>query len=486
MFFDMIPKTTKKDFVVRINDFSAGLDKATTENLVPLKQSVDTFNFDYTKKGLSDGLGLKPLVIYNGDSTKTMTTPSGIGSALGFWTYHKVAGASHVPMMMLYGGNGHMYYGLVTTLNGDFSDYGVSFSRTPVCLNYRLNGENVFFACSTDKVVVFTNTNCSTYTQNVPSITSAVFNSDLLFATLEGNENKIFYSSTLNPASWNMSNFDGEYIELNDDRGACQKLIDAGEYVYVVRDFGLTRISDFDREQIKIEHVYSSHCKIYPESVVLCGNSIVFLCRDGVYSFNGSSAKKLDLGIESYLDKVENKGAIGAYLFGKYYLACKLKITDGLTVGCESSTYTNNALIEYDMQSGKTQTLRGVDVSAMCEFYSDWSTKLVVCLKNSVICELTWDGSVNSAPTTKVWTSGYTDFGYAELHKVIKRIYLNTKTDLNIKILADGMEYSYQVSGNDLPQAITTNIRARKFSFSILCENAGCEISNLEFSMALC
>ena len=487
MFFDKIPVTTKKSIVYNLKDFSKGLDKTIVENLLPPYKSVDTFNFNYVKKGLVDGLGVKPLVIYNGDSTKTMQTPSDVGSVLGFWVYNKFDGHRYVPQLMIYGSNESIYTGTVPTLNPEFYKTSITFSRVPVCYNYKINNQNCFLACSTDKIVVFNEAQNQTYTQNVPSIVSVAFYKDRLFALLENNDNKVFFSSTLNPTSWNMTSFDGETLELNDGRGPCRKLIEAGDYLYVIRDYGISRITYSERDDsFSVNHVFKTMGKIYANSTVLCGNEIYFLCRDGLYCFSSGKVKKLVLGIEEYLNKVENNASIGAFLFGKLYLALKLKFNDGLTIGCESSNYVNNALLEYDFHTNQVNLLRGVDASAMCEYQSEWASKLVVCLRNGNICELTTDGKVNSASTLKMWKSGFTDFGYAKLHKVIKRINLNTKQDIVFSINADGIEKDLVIHGDSLPISVPVNLRARKFSFTILSENADNEISNVEFEIDLC
>ncbi len=487
MFYDKIPITTKKQIVYNILDFSKGMDRCVTENLLPLYKSVETFNFCYTKKGLIDGLGLKPLEIYNGDITKTMDTPSDVGSVLGFWMYNKFDGYRYVPQLMIYSSNESIYYGLVPTLNHSFTKMDISFSRLPVGYNFKINNQNCFLACSTNKIVVFSEAQNQTFTQNVPSILSVAFYKDRLFTILEGKDNKVYFSSTVNPTLWNMTSFDGDTITLNDSRGPCRRLIDAGDYVYVIRDYGISRISYVERdESFSVNHIFKTSGKIYYQSAVLCGNDIYFLCRDGVYCFSGGKIKKQTLGIEDYLDKVENNQSIGAFLYGKYYLACKLEFNDEESVGCEGANFVNNALIEYDLMTNDVNVLRGVDVSAMCEYQSEWSSRLVVCLRNGNICELTHDGSVNSLATKKVWKSGYTDFGQAKLHKVIKRINLNTSKDITLRINADGMNHDYAIHGNALPVSVPICLRARKFSFMIQSENSDNEISNMELEIDLC
>ena len=484
MFFDIIPQKIKKQLVIKLKDFSFGADTSVLENLLPMERGASTYNFRYSKKGLEDGLGLSSFKVFNGSREKTMVVPEGIERVLGVWIFHCYDNrGNYSPQILIYADDGKIYSGIVKTLDNEFLETTVTLESLPLCYNFKKNNEHLFYFCSSEKITVAHTSSIENFNQ-APAVTSLLFHGDKLFAILS-DENKLFYSSTLDITQWNMSAFDGDSIELNDERGAFKKLLDGGNSLYIIRDYGITSLNSTNSGEFVFNHIFSSRGRVYPQSATLCGKDIYVLCQDGLYCCSGNNIKKIDIGIEECID-ADNSGCLGAYQYGKYYLACRLNFNDSSEVGCESGTYVNNAIIEYDINSGNVQVMRGVDVCSMSELTTKWFVKLVLGLRNGGLYEIDNSGSVESNSTKKFWSSGYTDFGYAEFHKVLKRIHLNTASDIKLNVLADGVEHSFLVAGNDLPVHIPTNIRARKFSFSIQSEDIGNEISNVELEVDLC
>ena len=143
----------------------------------------------------------------------------------------------------------------------------------------------------------------------------------------------------------NVSEFEGGYIELTGERGTLKKVIESNNYLYVIREYGISRVSAWGlQSDFVVKNMYLTTGKLYYNSAVLCGNTILMLCKDGLYYFDGVSMEKLNLGLDKYFENVDNSSAVGAFLDGKYYLACKLNYNDGRTIGCESLTYTNNTV----------------------------------------------------------------------------------------------------------------------------------------------
>ena len=67
----------------------------------------------------------------------------------------------------------------------------------------------------------------------------------------------------------------------------------------------------------------------------------MFLTRNGLCAFNGSSIEQIDLKLKGMFDNIDNYCAVGAYLSGCYYLACRLHFNDSDKVGCENNEYEN-------------------------------------------------------------------------------------------------------------------------------------------------
>ena len=494
MFYtENLPNLNKTSLRVKLSDFSKGINTTVTENILPLNYAVNTYNFDFNSGALTEGLGLKELEIKNESTTKVMNTPENVTEIKNFWHFRRydTSMKKFSPFMMIYCDDGKVYSGRLATLDTNFYDVGIAFDTEPIGINYRLNDKDTFLCCAPNKIITYNgNTNPATYTENVPDITSVALHAGRLFATTGGDQSQLWFSDDLDPTNWNVSEFEGGYIELTDDRGTLKKVIESNNYLYVIREYGITRVSGWGlQDEFTVKNLYLTTGKLYYKSAVLCGGAILMLCRDGIYYFTGSSMQKLDLGLDKYFENVDNDYAIGAFLDGKYYLACRLNFNDSALIGCENSAYQNNTLIEYDLDNGNVNILRGVDICSITPFQTEWFSKLVICRNDenkNKLYELTHDGLVCNTPTNKTWTSAYTDMGYPSYKKAIKNLFLTTKYDIEILFNADGKDYTFNVKGSDYPTKIPINLMAKRFSVTFLTNNQYSEISNPELEVALC
>ncbi len=494
MFYtENIPNLNKNSLRVKLSDFSNGINTNVAENILPLNYAVNAYNYDFNSGALTPGLGLKELVVDNGTTTKTMFMPEIGVSIRKFWHFRRYDNSlsQFSPILIVYGDNGKMYMGRLMTADYFFYDTGSTFTEEPIGINYRLGDTDSFLCCCPNEIVVFNgSTTADEYTENVPSITSVALHAGRLFATTGGDQSQLWFSDDLDPTNWNVSAFEGGYIELTDERGTLKKVIESNNYLYVIREYGITRVSGWGlQDEFTVKNLYLTTGKLYYNSAVLCGGVILMLCRDGIYSFTGASMQKLELGLDKYFKNVDNDNAIGAFLDGKYYLACKLDFGDNVAVGCESSTYTNNALIEYDLENGNINILRGVDICSMTPFQTEWFSKLVICRRDAEtnkLSELTHDGLIYNTPTKKVWTSALTDMGYPAYKKAIRAIYINTTNDIEISIKTDEKEYKFSAKGSNAPVKVPINLITKRFSVTFTSTTADCEISTPEIEVALC
>lgn len=262
--------------------------------------------------------------------------------------------------------------------------YNLEFDYPPICLTYKLNGNDTIILSSPEKMIVWT-TNQAPYTvSNVPIITSMCISNNILFCTIAGEADKIWYSTTLNPELIGTTSNYTKNLILGDERGYARKILTFRENLYVFRDYGITRIINYGYSNLDVKQVYLSDSKIFADTVKVCGDVVVFLTRDGLYSFDGVNVKKQILGIEYMIDK-DNYYATAEGLQDKYYLAMKLKFDDGKTVLCENSTYKNNALLVVDLHDYSYEILRGVDVKSMLPLKTELVEKMLVTF-NSGYC----------------------------------------------------------------------------------------------------
>ena len=488
-----LPDNTKSSLRVTLSDFSQGINTKLSENLLPLNYAVNTFNFNFNKRSLSTGLGIKEFEIPYGYGTKVLQTPTGVNQIIRCWVYTRFSHNtnSYVPLLVAYCDDGNIYYARLESSIATFTQINASFTDIPNGINYRIDEGDCFFLCGLNKISKFNgDSSVTTYTENVPSITSIALHAGRLFATVAGDENVLWFSDDLDPTNWNVSEFEGGYIELTGERGTLKKVIESNNYLYVIREYGISRVSAWGlQSDFVVKNMYLTTGKLYYNSAVLCGNTILMLCKDGLYYFDGVSMEKLNLGLDKYFENVDNSSAVGAFLDGKYYLACKLNYNDGRTIGCESSTYTNNTLLEFDISTGEIQILRGVDINYLHAVQAPLFSKLLILLNGSAgnkLYELTQDGKIEDNITIKIWTSPLTDMGYPAYKKVIKYLSLNTETDITVIFNVDGKDFEFKIKGSATPSRVPINLIGKKFSVTFKCEVASCEISNSQLEVALC
>ena len=484
IYSENLPNVNKSTLRVKLSDFSKGINTKISENILPLNYAVNSFNFSYNSGALKEGLGLKELEIPVNNYTKTMITPTGVNQILNFWHYRRYDKLNNdfSPLMMIYCDDGKLYCGRLDTDDDIFRDTGLSFDTEPVGLNYRLNGVDSFLCCVPNGIGVYSNSVCKIYTDNVPSITSAALHAGRLFATTGGDQSQLWFSDDLDPTNWDVNAFDGGYIELTDERGTLKKVIESNNYLYVIREYGISRVSGWGlQSDFSVKNLYLTTGKLYYDSAVLCGKIIIMLCRDGIYYFDGSDMTKLQLGLDKYFENVDNEYAVGAFLDGKYYLACRLNYNDNRIVGCENTAFKNNTLIEYDLNTAEINILRGVDICSLTAFQTETFSKLIACCNGEngvILSELTHDGLIYGTPTEKIWDSPFTDMGYPTYKKVLKALVINSTTDITLEVKANNKAYSFKAKGDIKPIRIPINIITEKFSITLKTNAEKCEISN--------
>lgn len=277
-----------------------------------------------------------------------------------------------------------------------FSVYSQSlnFSSLPVALNFRQNGEDMaIFSNATDDMVVW---KCSDTAPNTLALdyhlTSLCENDGILYATTDGDEKTIFYTTTLDPELINDTN--SGTIELTDERGASKKVISFKGYVYVFREYGISRLTRLSSGEFTISQLYTSPNRIYSNTVTVCGDKIMFLSRSGICSFNGINVSKVETCYDDIIMGVDNTDAIGACVGEHFYIACRLNYAD---ITADEQNMQHNSFVDLNVQTQEISIVRGVDVASMLAVADFSMEKLVVTFngdKSCEIAEVSYDGKI--------------------------------------------------------------------------------------------
>ena len=482
MFYnDILPVSNQTILKVKLSNFSSGLNTKIEQNILPLNVATLSYNFDFNSGALVQGMGFKELTIdaytetESGDKLyfgeKNLNVPSTVSEVKAVYVFRRHQQERYSPLLLIFA-DSYLYYTLfMTTLTEFIKVNNYTFEKTPIGINMYFSDDYRMVFCSQA-----TNDSLSSVDgymnlvryNTAPKFFSLAEHAGRLFAVVGKEKDELWFSDDTNPCNWVPEVFNGGYIKVVDERGCINNLISHNNYLYLIRDYGISRLSGFgDETEFVIKNLSLSNSQIYGKTATLCGDYIFMLCKDGIYNFDGLNINKINLGFESLLENAPNQNAVGAFLDGKYYVACRLNFKDNETVGSEiNEDSKNNCLIEYDINSGEYSILRGVNICNLTAIQFETIHKIVACFASDYknkLGELTHDGLIFGTPTKKVWSSPQTDLGYPDKIKVLKNFYINTQEDIILKIKADDTTHTYKIKGSSKPRRLATALRASIF-----------------------
>ncbi|MBQ8431033.1 MAG: hypothetical protein IJX26_03740 [Clostridia bacterium] len=437
-----------------------------------------SYNFNSKNKILKNGVGVSDLKVLNSLTDKTSLTldtsnlnTTYLNKLLYFKQYFPTSGRPQ-HRLLLHGSDNKLYVNQMYNGLSIFSwIYSLEFETPPICLTYKLNGADTIILCSDEKMVVWT-TNLAPYeVSDVPLISSMCISNGVLFCTLKKESGKVWFCTSLNPELIGTASEYANYFTLDDERGSCRKILTFKENLYVFRDYGITRINYYSPSSISTTQVYLSDSLIYADTITVCGDSIMFLTKDGVYSFNGTSVKKVCLNVEELLDK-DNSFTQGCSLQDKYYLALKLNFNDNKTILCENGDFKNNALLVVNLQDYSFEIVRGIDIKSMLALKADKEEKVVVTFNSGEVnklAELDNSGKYFVENLPKFFSTGKI---YAEdLSKmVIRKFVVDCSAGINFKIITNSQTKEF----------VSTKKGINKFETILPCENFHIELNSTE------
>jgi len=443
------------------------------------------YNLSYNEGALKTGLGFRDLQVPASDENLTdchsFDFSTKIDEICGVWMdrwfnndYGKYA------YQLIMSDSTHYLWGvpLIDSYNGHIWTKSDDLVSAPLnqC-NYRINNQDccLFF---TAEGMLYLAPYALRFEDKVPPLISCVVHYDNFFGITNTNRNTLIYTKNLNLLNW--TDEDSSAIEFLDNRGSFTKLVTLDDYVYLFREYGITKISIYTtKSDFSFNHLYISTSKIYEDSICVCGNKILFMTRDGLYSFNGNSVSQIVENYNLMFRQLDNNKCTSACLNGKYYLATKCDFDDEQTVGCENGIYVNNVLFEIDVEDFSLNLYRGVDIRKLLSVDNPYMSKLCACFYNEHkqrIGELTCDGSTFENANAKCWTSFKTDLGFKSKKKKIKEIIINTLYDCEVVISSDCETKSYHIYGDDKEQRILACVSGKNFQFSFKTNAPKCEI----------
>ena len=435
-----------------LRNFSANVDMRFDDAVLAEGTASKISGFDVTDGALTDGYGVEDCPEYSGKKGQTVWQ---------FTRYDNEAN-EYKTCNMYCDVNGYVHYNYG---DGWVILQHVSFSTLPDALTYRLYGDDSLIMTSpTDKMFVWDGVSSAQRIIDCPFISSMTMHYERMFATTPGESNAVYYSDDLDPTNWNASSMtEGGYVQLLDERGKLLKVVDFLDYVYVFREYGISRMTAYaDQMDFRVANLYVSGGRIYPGSVCVCGDTVMLLASDGLYSFDGYNVTKR-LKTVKFLPSPHSTAV---YADGKYYLSA-----------CIENEGENDTLVVYDLGAG-TFTLSPLSIKKLCKA----GENVYAIMNDNRIGKVTKCGSVFGQPYEKVWESGETDMQSGEV-KTISLITARSDGNATLTLTADGKRRTFELTPGGGITRIKPTVSGKVFRFRLSSSETDANISRLGYTV---
>ncbi len=453
---------TKIKKKIQIKNFFSGMNGGVDGYLKsPLIPEL-SFNFNPFNGSLKGAEGLSVLK-FNGVE---YFLPSGLtANKIYFYKRFDNALKKSDDRIVCYASDGYIYQCKLSSQTGEFLKVnGGYFYKTPMGVCYNYYGSDVLIlAYDNTQISILDNDTVTTYS-DTPQVSSMCIHKERLFLTSANDINTVWFSGNFNPVDWVVSLDGAGYVNIPDERGKMLKVISFFDYVYLFREYGISRISAYgDQTEFFVDNLFCKHGKIYKNSITVCGNYVVFLASDGIYRFDGVNSTKILSEYDSYFINENNVDSTGAFFDNKLYLTLNVKIEGEV----------KSVVLVYDFQSKNSYLLNGLNVSSFASVNGE-EYFLSAVTKDNKIVKFDTSGTIYGKPLKKVWKSINTNFGIDNKDKQLYKFTIETDNEIKVIINCDGDNYYYKMNKYD--NVLDLDIKGDLFSITIISETKNSRI----------
>lgn len=288
-----------------------------------------------------------------------------------------------------------------------------------------------------------------------------------IFATmtpLKGNPYEVWITDHFRFNEIGVKTIFSQKIDLGYELGKAGKVISFKDNIYVIREFGITKISRTGDIFTTTEE-YRSNSKIHVNTVSVCADKMIFMTNNGLFYFTGYNVSRASINFMNSF-AFNNAGAIAKALGDKYYLALKIDFDDDFE---EVEGAVNNALIIIDANDFSCQVIRGVDVATMLPLVTEYFEKMLFTFNSGPvdkIGEISSSSALMDLPLLKYWASDRLVDDMST--KMFTKLIVNSCEDVEFKLILDDKTLSF----------ITTHSGVSEFCFKEISKNINIEISS--------
>lgn len=344
----------------------------------------------------------------------------------------------------------------------------VYFTSEPRCQFYIKDNTNIMIFCSqTDNMWVWDGMSEPYQVLDAPSVSSMAVGMNRLFVINDMHPYSVLFSDDLDPSNWCMSAGEAGEVVFNDDLGKTLLVFALDNYIYVVRDRGIIKLYSYNetKNSFNVSRVFVSNCQILKNTIAPAGDKIIFMATDGVYSFDGLSAKKIYNQLNMVVKNINF--SVAKCINNTYYLCTNLY---------EKLNY-NNAIVSINLETENiTNICHGSIYKNLCKLNVNNTNNLVV-----ISCDII---SKNAKTPQYICKNVYkndknADFLYfsQELNlqphaknKMLCKLTFLCKNDAKLCIITDTQTKEFNIKKSTQFQTIKLNLKANIFAFKIYGE----------------
>ena len=453
---------------VFIDDFSKGIVTSVDKKNLPISYAIRSYNTAFKDGALKSGFGIKK-AIFNDEKSPCFNVEGVNPKALYYYKKYDEAQGLYLDYLMIYADDGNFYKCVISNEEVFSLVSDLNFEKAPSGVTYRYNGKDVIIFSLGSISKVYDGENV-TAIEDAPGITSTCIHNERLFATEGEEKTTLWFSDDFNPLNWNVSLEDAGYIDLRDERGSLLKVISFDGYLYVFRNYGITRISAYgDQTSFSVDGITASASRIIPESICICGDRIIYLAEDGFYSFGGGAPARIMSNLDGLEFGVKNS-AKARYYRGNYYCIVTLKNKDDKNF---------QAMICYSLKDGRFTISNNLNIIDFALMAGEKEEKLLfICADNSAIGELSEKSEYFNRSITKSWESGESNFGIVK-EKIMTKLFITSESPITACVKSEISKRIVSFKGSKKMQVVPIGLRGESFSFLIECDSPECYVSYL-------
>ena len=310
---------------VKLFDFSGGVDGRMDDRISPFVSAASSFNLKLSDGALKSGFGIGYASFPTDSGGFSPVLPQNVYAKKCYY-YEKfdTEAGERKDELLAYCSDGYIYSYIMKSNENFKKIESLSFEEPPMGVCYRLSGDDVIIFATDSGLTIYDGKTAESYI--APKMTSVCVHGERLFVTSGSEDTRLWFSQSFDPTNWYVSLREAGFIDFLDGRGKLQKAVSFKDYVYIFRNYGITRLTAYgDQEDFFATGVEADRARIYGDTVADCGKLIFYLTENGFYYFDGANSGRIMKGLDKYLEGVDNSSSSAWYFDGKYFCSMKIK-----------------------------------------------------------------------------------------------------------------------------------------------------------------